>query len=507
MKLMIRWLLLMIITVALAACDGAEIQEDPAYDYIDIEEQRLMLDVLWQIVDENRNAALPMPYDGLTAALDSFKTPDLDENTDAAIAERIRRYAEQDMAIPAHLSHQDIIYEIGFLFDLLRYSYGAYQYFGGDEVFLPLRDSMLAQAAQMPNPIGLTDYVVFLAASLHSVILDNHFQLFDEKSSALHRIGTRSQLWMNEDYVIRKIDGEFVVDIDGIAYRVLADEILPTLTRDGEFAWAFGYVGYGLHWDAARTDWDIAARLENVETGEVRNIYMTLLPITDANVSHNNIFAVTERGGITILENRRLWEGDNDSQTLQEFANTGRDLRDEPILILDLRGHSGGNDGIAFEWMRQYTGQAPSYGMLFRHLRLNSQTVNALNPWVEAASPPSWQNINFGDGHGFIPNENLVIVLTDNAIGSAGDTFVGYLRQLENVMIVGTNTRGTLITGNVGSAVLPYSRARIGFGMSLNIRPDLSQFEGIGFAPDLWVSPNDALDRVLRFIERYKEIQ
>jgi len=39
--------------------------------------------------------------------------------------------------------------------------------------------------------------------------------------------------------------------------------------------------------------------------------------------------------------------------------------------------------------------------------------------------------------------------------------------------------------------------------VSLNVRPDLSQFEGVGFAPDLWVPPDDSLNRVLRFIERY----
>jgi len=35
------------------------------------------------------------------------------------------------------------------------------------------------------------------------------------------------------------------------------------------------------------------------------------------------------------------------------------------------------------------------------------------------------------------------------------------------------------------------------------VHPDLSQFEGVGFLPDLWVPPGEALDRVLAFIERY----
>ena len=38
----------------------------------------------------------------------------------------------------------------------------------------------------------------------------------------------------------------------------------------------------------------------------------------------------------------------------------------------------------------------------------------------------------------------------------------------------------------------------------LNIRPDLSQFEGIGFKPDLYIPPDESLDRVLNFIDRYE---
>jgi len=102
-----------------------------------------------------------------------------------------------------------------------------------------------------------------------------------------------------------------------------------------------------------------------------------------------------------------------------------------------------------------------------------------------------------------IPNDNLVIVLMDNKTASAGEWFVGHLRQLENVLFVGTNTWGVLLTGAVTRTILPRSGLEVQFGMWLNVRPDLSQFEGIGFLPDLWVPPGEALERALAFIERY----
>ena len=102
-----------------------------------------------------------------------------------------------------------------------------------------------------------------------------------------------------------------------------------------------------------------------------------------------------------------------------------------------------------------------------------------------------------------IPNDNLLIVLTDGMVASAGDMFVGYLRQLENALFVGANTMGALVTGGTESATLPRSGLNVTFGTRLSLRPDLSQFEGIGFMPDLWVPPRESLERVLAFIERY----
>ena len=504
-------IILIIMAVTMLASCGTRHEEDCGPVYIEDtytadgiapqEDLRMTLPkALRKITEENRANVFPAPYEGLGEALEGFKTPNLDADIDAAIAGRIRQYREQGASSPAELAREDIIYEINFLFDLLRYGYGAYQYFGGDNVFLPLRDSMLEQLAQMANPLGIDAYLNdLLLPSLRSVIADNHFWLEDRQ------IGVGSQLFMNEGFVIRQIESDFIVEIDGAAYKVLTDAILPTLTRDGEFVWAFGYVEYGLLPNFSRWGFQKDVQLENVETGISHIRTVNLYSVPNAENLAGSMFTVRERDCIAILENRRLWERDRDP-SLQEFVNTAATLRDEPVLILDLRGHSGGNDGIAHQWVQQYTGHAPSYDMMFRHIRLNSLTVNELNTWMEAVSPPQWQLWDSGDEHRFIPNENLVIVLIDNAIGSAGDTFVGYLRQLENVLLVGANTRGMLVTGNVGSAVLPFSRFDIRFGVSLNIRTNLSQFEGVGFAPDLWVPPGESLERVLNFIQNTKEI-
>ncbi|MDR2166719.1 MAG: hypothetical protein LBE35_02570, partial [Clostridiales bacterium] len=196
---------------------------------------------LHELIVKNRKIALPELHEDFERLLESFQTPGLDADFDAEIARRIEGYRARG-ARPELLAHEEIIYEIDFLFDLLRYGYGAYQYFGGDEIFLPLREAMLAQLSEMSDPLSIDSYFRdLLRPSLATVISDNHFMLHN------HRFTVRSQLYMNESYIIREGEAGFVAEIGGIKYRIIEDiYILPTLSREGEFVWAFGHVVYDI---------------------------------------------------------------------------------------------------------------------------------------------------------------------------------------------------------------------------------------------------------------------
>ena len=102
-----------------------------------------------------------------------------------------------------------------------------------------------------------------------------------------------------------------------------------------------------------------------------------------------------------------------------------------------------------------------------------------------------------------IPDDSIVIILMDNYVASAGEFFVSILRRLENALFVGTNTFGVYLTAGMDVITLPRSGLEMRIGTVLTLRPDLSQFEGVGFLPDLWVPPGESLERVLAFIERY----
>jgi len=445
-----------------------------------------------KILQNSHETTFPLPNADFSQNLLNFMTPNLDADKDAEIAHRIRGYVEESRPAPSHLTHEEAVYEIYFLFDLLHYGYGAYQYFGGDEVFLPMRDAMIVQLKNLPNPLELETYLnEILINFLGEVIADNHFVLGG------HRFVVASQIFMNDKYIIHKINDDFVIEIDGgrlhkIKETSLPDAILPTLTNDGDIAWAFGHVQYGLRTlDPLETIISLDVQLENICTGDF------FIHTVDLSLIRRNANPQLVQGGeIPVLTNRLL--------TDPNFPATAATLRNEPFIIVDLRGNMGGNDGLAYEWIYEFSGYHPDYSMLFTQMRLGSLTIGELTGGEISQSPPEWITGDLATTQHLIPNDSLIVVLIDGFVASAGETFVGYLRQMENTFIVGVNTWGVLTTGWYREATLPTSRLNIGFGVVLNVRPDLSHFEGVGFAPDLWVDPNQASERVLRLIERLR---
>jgi len=519
---------------------------------------------LRRIMDESREVAFPPIHPDLESTINSFVQLGLDKAEHIRVLEVLRQTrgrhgdpaalmrAFETADLDALLTHEQIAGEIRFLFALMRHGYDGYLYFGGDSVFLPIRDAMLERLSDMPDPLPVSSYLNdIIEPALRGVIADNHFRIHSTTFRAPAYVP-----YMNGEFTLRRDGNAFVTVINGDAHRVLevapaepligrqspgnagrakvpSSGILPTLTADGEPAWAFGLVAA----ETLRGSMEIGVLFENIASGEKYSRALSLHRLAPVSPRPRYPeFALREMGGIAVLENRSLM---NFSPSKEEaFLRSARELRDRPVLVMDLRGHAGGNIRHPGSWLGMFTGQGePSPSLLFAGSNLQrsqvalellnffvplhlsvSDSIRALLMEIEprfvmledpgAPLPESlrWRfttSVPWIPPRVPIPNENLVIVLTDKNTGSAGDLFVGYLRQLENVLVVGTNTAGTFLTGGVGRTILPHSGLALVLGTRLNLRHDLSQFEGLGFMPDLWVPPGESLERVLRFVERY----
>ena len=395
----------------------------------------------------------------------------------------------------SRVTHEEAAEDILFLFDLMKYGYAGYQYFGGDDVFLPIRDSMLERLAGMPNPMtGIAFLDSVLAPALRPAIADNHFQLHNIDLGA-----PPGSPRMSGDFVLRPGPDGFVTVIDDAEHRLIeatlgdgqkVGGVLPTLTRDGEAAFAFGHFAA---WDSW-SDYEMSVVLERSDTGERRQLEVTLRAMPNF-AGGSVVFHEFEANGVPVVVNRTLSPELRLGEGAVRMRESGESLRGEPVVVLDLRGHDGGYSYPMLAWMHALTGSRPS-GRAFASFGLPAMIGIAEGDGEWAAS-------FIGLDAPILPNESLLIVLTDGNIASAGELLVGRLRELENVIFVGTNTKGVLVTAGIQRTKLPLSGLNIIYGSQLNLRPDLSQFEGLGFMPDLWVPPAESLERVLAFIERY----
>ncbi len=98
-----------------------------------------------------------------------------------------------------------------------------------------------------------------------------------------------------------------------------------------------------------------------------------------------------------------------------------------------------------------------------------------------------------------IKNDTKIFVLIDSNTASSGEAFIELLKNIENVIFVGTNTSGVLIGEASVECVLPNSKITIIYGSNLRLYNGFT--EGVGFEPDIWINSYDSLDRVLKFID------
>lgn len=352
-------------------------------------------------------------------------------------------------------------------FTLLRTTYGAYEYFGGDTVFLPLRDQVLE---------GLEGRVLYrhtlqdlLYDALSPVIRDGHFN-----------IGNRSLIQERKQYMYY-VPGLYFTDTAGLdpAY------VKPTVGPDGAIVYWFAALshdgsdlpstlgGYDLHWEQAGY-----GGLEDRESGLV--------------------FSEREYEGIPVLVSRGMSSETPEGQAqLDRFAACGEEYADVSPLIFDVRCNPGGTDNYFLSWSHDWTGQWLQPRSAGGH-RFSQLGCFQHYPKEQMGTWETWS----GDGR-WTGREGLTFVLMDKGTASSGETVVVDLCSVENVLFLGGPTAGCSLVYNNLHAYLPHSGLKLYFGTGLGFQNTMDNIDGTGYLPDLWVEPADALDAAVRLCRYY----
>jgi C-terminal processing protease CtpA/Prc len=419
-----------------------------------------------------------------------------------------------DARPPRRISAQQAAQDVQRLFYLFSHGYAGYGFFNQDREFEQAKTHILealsAQASWTPQALSgiLYEYLSF--------IVDCHMTI-GEYRFAEHRdfwYDTRLELNPgNEGYQFLSNGKRYTLlsinDADPAAY------ILPSLNQEGESIYRLGQLSTGK-----------PAPLLLIAANEGQPSQFKIdLRRSNFDYYSEDIFREDLIGGIPVVRARSF--SDYYSGELSQFVQTGSNQRGEAVVIVDLRGNGGGNEHWPVTWIRRLTGRRA--GAVFAVSELESKTsmagrANAFNYWYSEQGmeiyrdeleqyasilesfergdrQPGWTGPVY-PGLPLIPNDTTVIVITNGQVASAGEGLVLRISQLENVLVVGENSRGCLTFGNISMHKLPHSGLTVWLPINFGIFPDQVFREGAGLTPDLWVPASQAVDFTVAALRR-----
>jgi hypothetical protein len=227
-----------------------------------------------------------------------------------------------------------------------------------------------------------------------------------------------------------------------------------------------------------------------------------------------------ERHGVLCVRLRRLWGSAADDRLLWNWAGQSEAHFAYDRILVDLRGNTGGNDAITWDWMGPavpagatvpgtaigwYVGETP-LGIW------NSAALVEARDGLEAV--PRWHRENrhiprpdddlristeSGDEavpEGARPWHGRMLVLVDGGTRSSGESSAWLLRHAFGARVLGCRTAGMLEYGNIVPYLLPAS------GLHISLPTKHNDFgipiELVGFPVDAELDPRTPLDDVAR---------
>ena len=372
-------------------------------------------------------------------------------------------------AVSAEQAREDV--ETAFL--LLKHCYGAYDYFGGDQVFQPLKEAAL-EALPESGSVTAEELEQILAEQLATVLVDGHF------------IVGSTNMWDSRSKYMYFVPCLYFDDAGGIDPSL----VKPTIDDNGRLRLCL----------ATLATPEEAESLPSTLTIQGTPVSVSWTRNTELSLRGVNVFTEsTVADGIPLLT---PCERDHQEQPI----SSGETYADAPILVLDMRGNDRAGDSHSDRWLTGYTGGRAdrhfAWGIKFsefnRHLY---QTVGG-HPADEIPGTSQWANLVSAPGQ-FVKRDGLTLVLQDKDTASAGETAVQNARALENTLIVGSNTKGSSLTLTNFPFYLPNSGLRLIFGIELCLTENGENLDGTGYPPDLWVSSGLAKSRVEDLIGYY----
>lgn len=393
------------------------------------------------------------------------------------------------------VSRDDALADVDLLFRALHNAYAAYYYFGEDK--FDAAEAGVKAWVQKQTTVNVEKLGQTINTALQFV-QDAHFSIRPGEENVKQQkawysyIGTEQSFSKDDSGYYRMIDGEKWY-VDSLSNK--SSEMSPVLRANGSLGYAPTLLCHG---KAGSSD-TITLRNGDGVTRTDKIVWKANESLLDDTWDRSSAcYRYLEENGILYLS-IRLFDNRRFADTvLPEYAASGSKAKNCKLVIYDLRSNGGGDDSYARTWTKNFTGAKavePKVASANRGSKLGSAA--GFN-WISADEFDG----GFDQGK-WLANDIPVIVLMDSFCGSSGESALTFAKTIDHVIVVGSNSAGYQLCGNVYDYSLPRTGITACFGVSLSFYGSMDNVDYKGYEPDLWCNPKTSLQSVLNMVERY----
>lgn len=413
--------------------------------------------------------------------------------TDAEIASLLTRSYSAGT-----VSREDALSDVDLLFRALHAAYGAYYYFGAarfDAAQAAVADWLSEQERVSVNELGgrLRRELLFMLEN------DAHAIIWEPTPPEQ----VRYEYFYAAGWEFGQDDTGYFTAKDGVKWYVdgFSDSrvsLRPTLMADGRVV--FAPVLFCTR--PTVTGCTVTLRSEAGETAACDLIWTESRALREGN--HQVDYKLLQESGLTYISVRDFHDHDW-GDVLASYAADAVKARGSTAIIYDLRSNGGGGDQWSNQWVQNYTGIPERIQEPVLWANKNSALAKALYDvrGVGVGAQGSFGSFNVGENPGSprMSNAIPILILMDDSCGSAGESALHYLRMLDNTLVIGSNSAGYQLCGNVAGFSLPCSGIGFQFGSSLGLYGDGTDVDFRGWAPDVWCDPQNVLPAALALLQ------
>lgn len=453
----------------------------------------LTIEKLQQQANEYRRSTVECTVD-----FDSFPRETIEADANCLSAEEVQQINVlfHETAEVRTVSVEDAQADMELFSRILRSSYGSYYLY--DAAQWEAAAAQLQSYLQSYDGKEISSYtLVNEMLSAYAFVKDDHFRI--NHQSVLEPDGILYYCYLKDIYFWEDEQGFFTWKDDCKWYvtavngEAIADYIKPTITPEGELAYAVGTF-------LAETD-PLNGTI-TLSRGDMSNTVGCCFTMSQKLSQKQGFSELTQAGlydgyyvmgirGFPVLE-----YAPGEEESLRKYPEMAAALNGTANFIIDSRSNGGGGDIWLEGFYENFTGV--DFDLTINEIRRVSLLTN--RRYDSNDVPGLYENKVDGS---YASNDNLFLYLIDKGVGSAGERGIESILQMDNALLVGTNSAGCVLGGG-GAYVLPHTKICVNVGDSAFIEHNCtSDIEGLGWMPDIYVDGYLALDRAIAMYKYY----